>query len=160
MIQKYPPWKNAIEEIIVRFNKEGFGIVFSKVRLDEMFGIKPARTIAENQKNQFERMAQMEALKIALLKEYQLHFSNIRGQGYQIMHPNDQVAYGADKHTKKAKRELRRAGAIIVHVRAGELDNKHEEMRLHKLRLNGFQQHALAKRKLPILKQFKKLTQN
>ena len=148
-IEKYPPWKNAITEILKRFEAEGFGVIFSLGWLDEQFDIKPARTIPESQKNQFTRMSQLDGLTTSLRQEHQLCFSNVRGQGYQIMHPNDQVAQGSKKHLRKASREVSKAAAINQNVRMAHLDSEHIEIYMHNARRNSFLRKAFGKRKFP-----------
>ena len=101
--KKHPGWKNAVEIILKRFDEEGYGILFSNQELFEMFDIKqPTYSSYEDfQKFCFERLDHMENLKIELLEAYNICMSNMRGNGYVLLHPDDQVTKEAKKKMEK-----------------------------------------------------------
>lgn len=149
-IRKYPEWKNALINILARVEHEGYGIVISHAELLQMLKLSKPDTVPDYQAFQFKRMAQIESLKNALLKEHNLCLINDRGNGYQVLHPNDQVKVASDKHLAKARKELRKATETLSHVRVDALDRDAEETRICKMIRYQFIFDAFNRRKIPL----------
>ena len=158
--KKHPAWKNAVEKIVERFEAEGYGVIFSPDELLDWFDMK----IPENGTFEafnafaFEKLSQMENTKTELLLEYNLALENIRGKGYMLVHPNDQVTKTAGKYMQMARRKLNQAVLRLMHVDAAQLDMDASQARLQGLARMAFIKSAMNKRKIPFGDGQKKLS--
>lgn len=147
---KHPAWKNAIEIILARFDSEGYGIMFSDDELNEMLDIKKPLygSFSNFQEYQLERLSQLESLKIALLEDNNLCLENSRGNGYMIMHPNDQIMKTAHKFKRHARKKINRMMSVLTNVDVGSLSNEGKQKQLDELGKAAFIAHAMNKRRL------------
>lgn len=93
-------------------------------QLDEMLGVTLPKfgTISEIQSAQLARMAAIEHLSGELLKTHSLMLKNVRGEGYKIVLPGQQVSTAMRDGTAKVVKELRKAARRVVNVRTQELN--------------------------------------
>jgi hypothetical protein len=148
--KKHPAWKNAFEIILKRFDSEGYGIAFSDIDINEMLDIKKPGYGSYDvfQKFQLERLSQLESLKEILLEDANLCLENIRGNGYILMHPNDQVQIVANKFVKHARNKVNRAVAVLTNVDHELLSVEAKQKQLDMLGKTAFIKAAMNKRKL------------
>lgn len=69
------------------------------------------------QEQQFEFLSLFEALRKDVLKNHSYYLINVRGQGYRIIHPNDQSQYAYDMLIKDVNKAFREANDIMTHVK-------------------------------------------
>ena len=146
----HPGWKNAFEIILKRFDQDGYGVMFSDEQLLTMLDIeKPdVGTYDDFQKFQLERLKQMESLKNALLEQCNLCMENMRGQGYVLMHPNDQVLKTANKYYRLSKKKINKMLSVLTNVDNEHLDHEGRDNRLRMLGRAAFIKSAMNKRKI------------
>ena len=151
-IKKHPAWKNAYDIILERFSNEGYGILFSDEEIHDILDLdKPAYGSFQNfQKFQLEKLSQLESLKTALLENDNLYFENVRGIGYRLVHPNDQVTKSFDTLYKTARRRLSKAMAVVTHVDNTLLSADAKLKQIENLnRAAWVKSHMNRKRKIP-----------
>jgi len=148
--KKHPPWKNAIEIILGRFDEEGYGIMFSDEEINKMLEMKkPVYGAYDDfQRFQLERLNQLESLKIALLESVNLCLENSRGNGYVLMHPDDQVKIVGKKFLKHARNKVNRAASVLTNVDNESLSNEGRQRQLDMLGKAAFIRAAMNKRKI------------
>lgn len=115
-------WFSLLEEISAKFGngnliahewlKDKFG--FKKPELDEYESVDDFLKAVELQ--QFAYMSLVDKLRWDLLKEYKMYIRNIRGEGYEILRPEDQTQYGYDSFVDDVKKAIRLAGLIMNNV--------------------------------------------
>ena len=149
-IKKHPAWKNASEIILARFDKEGYGIMFSDNEINEMLEInKPGYgSFDAFQKFQLERLNQLENLKIALLENENLCLENSRGNGYMLMHPNDQIDKTAKRFHKLARNKINRMVSVLTNVDNESLSIDCRRQQMDMLGKAAFIKAAMNKRKI------------
>ena len=144
----YPGWKEAVHKIVDRVSKEGYGVMLSFEDLFALMDIKtPATATCEEwQKYQFEVLDNIENLKRALLEDYNICLQNVRGQGYQVLHPDDQVTVAVDKALKKALARVRQAVIIATHVDQTALSFDGQQNQMRQLEKASFLHAAMSKK--------------
>lgn len=115
-------WFNLLEEISVKFGsgnlilhewlKDKFG--FKKPELSKYESVDDFLKAVELQ--QFAYMSLVDKLRWDLLKEYKMYIRNIRGEGYEILRPEDQTQYGYNSFVDDVKKAIRLAGLIMNNV--------------------------------------------
>lgn len=144
-----PMWEKAVETIRERFENESYGFIIKHDEVKELMGIEPAKTVDEVKKEQLDYLTGIEKVRSALLEDYNLCLYSAIGQGYQILHPNDQVRKGADYYIKKSQRALSRTVNTLANVDSDLLDAESRNLQLQKLNRMAFLKAAFRKRKLP-----------
>lgn len=66
----------------------------------------------------------IEALRFELLKQEKCYFKNIFGEGYAIIRPEEQVAYGYDEFVKDIKKAIKVANLIMSNVQPVDLQQQ------------------------------------
>lgn len=116
-------WNSFVAEIAATF---GNGNLISHDWLKERFGLKKLRiedygTVEEflnaRDDQQWAYMTCTDALRWSLLEQEKMYIRNIRGDGYEIIKPQDQVKYGYDEFVKDIKKAVNEAGLIMSNVR-------------------------------------------
>ena len=148
--ETYPMWEKAVEKVRERFEAESYGFIVKHKDLKETMGIIPSKTINEVQKEQLDYLGGMEKVKIALLEDYNLCLHSVPGQGYKLLHPNDQVRKGADYYIKKSQRSLARTMHTLANVDVELLDTESRALQLAKMSRVAFIKAAFRKRRIPM----------
>jgi len=148
--KKHPGWKNAAEIILERFDQEGYGILFSDKELDNMLDIQKPRFGSYDafQKFQFERLMHTENLKEYLLAEYNLCLENVRGKGYMLMCPDDQVMKTSRRYMVLARRKINKMVSVLTHVDMESLSDAGQQEQIALMGRAAFVRSAMNKRKL------------
>ena len=149
----HPGWKEAAIIISRRTYKEGHGLLFSHQELEIMMDIKK-----ENPENQFEWMDHIFRLKHELLVHHNMHLWPSKGQGYTVLHPNDQVIKVPDSNFKKIRRCLSNTMKTLTHVTSAKLDTDQAAVREHNMNRAAFLHTQMNKRRIPLLKDKKLLS--
>jgi hypothetical protein len=146
----WPGWKEAARKITERVEKDGYGILISQNDLLKMMDIKTPEyaTPQEYKKYAFEVMNSLVNLTIILLEEHNLCLHNVRGQGYQILHPNDQVTIAADTKFRKVIHHLSQAVSILTHVDQDSLSYDGQQEQIRRLGKAAFLFSGLSKKKI------------
>lgn len=120
-------WLELLSEIADRF---GDGSLIKHEWLKEKFGLKELvlkdyETVSDFLKaieiQQFAYMTLIDKLRWELLKEYKMYIRNVRGEGYEILRPQDQTQYGYDSFIDDVKKAIRIAGLIMNNVQKVDL---------------------------------------
>jgi hypothetical protein len=150
--KKFPEWKNALDIILARFNAEGYGIEFTHEEILDMLDMEIPKigTQKEFRDLMLKKMAHVEALKDELLRNFNLCLSNMRGVGYRVVHPNDQVKIEPEKQIRKAQKSVRYAARLLTNVDVGSLDKDARDLRDHALQHIAMLQNKLNTRNLRI----------
>ena len=156
-VTRHPGWKNAIGEMLMRAEVEGYGVFFSHEKIKEWLQIDPPKTIAEAKKKEFEYLNALDHIRDELLEDHCMYLDNKRGEGYTILMPTDQVIKGTEKHMRRVQQGLRKAAKTLMHVNADMIDAATELRRQWKLKKIAFVKQAMRKRTLPEVKERKKL---
>lgn len=67
-------------------------------------------------RQQFAYMQVVDSVRWELLKQEKMYMRNVRGEGYEIVRPNDQVQYGYDSFIEDIKKAIREANMIMSNV--------------------------------------------
>ena len=103
-------WLGLLAEIADKF---GDGSLIKHEWLKEKFGLKELaledyETVSDFLKaieiQQFAYMSLVDKLRWELLSEYKMYIRNIRGEGYEILRPEDQTQYGYDSFIDDVKK--------------------------------------------------------
>lgn len=145
----YPGWKEAADQIVKRVSAEGYGVMISHENLLAMMDMKTpeAGTAEDFKKYAFELLTNTVNLTKSLLEEHNLCLHNVRGQGYQVLHPDDQVTIAADKRIKKALHHVGQALMVLTHVDGEALSYDGQQEQVRRLGKVGFLFSALSKKK-------------
>ena len=120
-------WLGLLSEIADKF---GDGSLIKHEWLKDKFGLKELsledyETISAFLKaieiQQFAYMSLVDKLRWELLSEYKMFIRNIRGEGYEILRPEDQTQYGYDSFIDDVKKAIRVAGLIMNNVQKVDL---------------------------------------
>ena len=120
-------WMSLMSEIAVMY---GDGGMIKHEWLKDKFGLKELaledyETVSDFLKaieiQQFAYMSLVDKLRWELLSEYKMYIRNIRGEGYEILRPEDQTQYGYDSFIDDVKKAIRVAGLIMNNVQKVDL---------------------------------------
>lgn len=116
-------WNSLLSEIAANYAdgslikhewlKEKFGL--KKIILGDYDSVEDFIKAIDTQ--QFCYMSLVDRLRWQLLSDYKMFIKNIRGDGYTIIQPKEQVQYAYDCLTADIKKALKEATAIISNVR-------------------------------------------
>lgn len=115
----FPAWRQAEKDLLA----SGFtyGSLVTQDWLDAAFGIRPARTIAEHQKNELVRLRQFCDLRDSLLENHRIMLAPVRGVGYSAVPPEKQTSAAFQLRTKEIKASLSKLAREISHVNVDKL---------------------------------------
>lgn len=111
---KHPVWKHALEQLL----NEGLtpGDVIRKDKLFALFDISVAKTPEEYEANQFKFVSNFKRLEKELLHEHFIGLRNVRGIGYEVLHPKDQTGYGMDHGFKEIAKAIKAMTQMVSFV--------------------------------------------
>lgn len=142
-LKTYPPYKNAVDEIVNTTSTEGYGKLFTHEQLKEWMDITDSE-------NPFAYMSAMEKLKDELLLDHNIFLDNERGNGYRVLEPDEQVTVGADKFIKKAQKYVGKSKKTLLCVNDGHLSMDNKALRLRKMERIAFLQASFRKKQFSI----------
>ena len=146
---KYPEWKHAVDKIVEKVEFEGYGIIITHEQLLEYFSMEEPEKVEDFKKFQLKLMSYIVNLVDALLIENNICLMNIRGKGYQVLNPNEQIEIAPEHYYQKARKQLNRAMKTLIHVDADLLSGEKKQQRLDKMKRMAFIKSAMNKRKIP-----------
>lgn len=137
-----PEWRQAAKDIAESFK---YGDIITLEWLQKSFHLKDPSTIVEFRDYQFAFLGNMDSLRQELLQEHRLLLSSVRGVGYELVEPNEQVETAWQSTFVRVKRELKKLAGAIRHIRYDELtDEKRREHADAQAKLSGI--HAFVQR--------------
>ena len=157
-LKAYPPYRNAVEEIIKDVEAKGYSRLYTHDQLKTWMDIKDPKTIDEYKKRELEYLSALDNLKSDLLLEHRLYLENDHGKGYRVLEPDEQIADGADRHIKRAQKQILQATRVLTYVNEELLSLDGDKLRMRKLQRTAFLQAAFRKRRLPEVEKRKGLT--
>ena len=148
-VKLFPGWREAADRIVDRVTEQGYGVIFSHDDLLKMMDIKQPEMATPEEFNKYslEVMTSTVSLSLWLLHNHNLCLHNVRGQGYQILHPDDQVTIAADKKFKKVIHHLGQAVAILTHVDQQALSHDGQQAQMRGLGKAAFLISGFSKKK-------------
>jgi len=148
--EKHPAWKQAVEDIVKLFEAKGYNITFSEDVILEMLKLEKPKygTYDEFKIFQLERLGQLENLRTALLEENNLCLATVKGNGFVLIHPDDQVTIEAKKDFDASRRKLKRGFAKLTYVDSTALSDAAKEAQNKMLGRAAFIRMAMNKRKM------------
>jgi len=148
--KKHPAWKNAIEIILNRFDEEGYGIMFSDSDILTMLELEKPNvgTYETYQKFSLGKLSQLESLKKTLLEQSNLCLENVKGDGYMLMHPDDQISKTSQKYYRHARKKINRMVSVLTYVDSEKLSFEGKQKQLDQLGRAAFIRAAMNKRKV------------
>jgi hypothetical protein len=122
----FPAWRQAEKDLFAQ--GLAHGSVITDEWLDEAFGIKEPKTIAEAERNQLVRLRQFQCLSEALLEGHQMMLQRVRGVGYAVVPPEAQTRTALATRIKEVRTAMRKLGRELVNVAADRLtDDQRKE---------------------------------
>lgn len=115
-------WADFLKRLAEEY---GNGKLISHDWLKEQFGLKKCNLkdfdsvedfVKALEVQQFAYMQIVDAVRWELLKQEKMYIRNVRGDGYEIIRPEDQVQYGYDGFISDIKKAIREAGLIMNNV--------------------------------------------
>lgn len=137
----HPEWRQAAKDLAAQFK---YGDLITLDWLRAAFQLQEPQTIDEFKSYQLDFLSCMDSLRQELLVEYQLSLKNIRGAGYELVNPNDQVEVAWHSTFGKVWRELGKLAGTIRYIRHDELtDEKRREHADAQAKLSGIHAFVL-----------------
>ena len=122
------------ERLLSSFSKSyGYGDKISHDYLYELFGIKfPAigdfaLTVDYNKANEeaaFKYLSMTKRLHDDLLLNFNKKLKSVRGEGYVILHPSDQIDYGYKKEIRDVRKSISESIKTVNHVNIRKLSDE------------------------------------
>ena len=147
-LKQHPPYKNAVKNIVISVEENGYGALFKHNKLKEWMEIKEPKTIAEYKKTEFDYLSALDKLKDELLHDYHLFLANDLGKGYRVLHPDEQISNGVDKHIRKAQQQIIQATRVLTYVNDELLSIEGAQVRMRKMERAAFLQSAFKKKSI------------
>lgn len=164
VIKKLPPYKEMVDRVLERFEKEGYGIFFMDAEVDEWLSIKPIDVLPEysnmpvedivkdvalrKKKQDVERLQKYTAIN-ELLEEHGLLLFKSWGAGYlELLHPSDMVGKGFKKRWDAILEDLRKAMLPLTKADSEYLTAEQEARRVYDIQRVAHVQSQTAPRKL------------
>lgn len=144
-----PQWLAAAEEVAENC---AYGDLLTKEWLTEAFGLQQPEfgTVEDFERHKLEFMQCMDQFSRQLLEEHNLALQNVWGQGYRIVPPSEQVDVAWKAAMQGVRRELRKLGSQLRHIRYDELElseqKKRDDASSRLSQINGFMRRASNRR--------------
>lgn len=151
-IKKHPAYKEAVEQIIKIFEEKGYGAIITDDEFDGFLSIEhqPDQLMTDEQYKtlSLERLGRYAAIK-ELLEEYCICLSRQKDiDGFEIVHPRDQVQTVHDKAMAKVRRGLHKAAVILSNLDHTLLTMEEEKNRQARIIRNAFVKGALSRKRI------------
>lgn len=120
-------WEQFLKELADNY---GDGKLITHEWLKQQFGLKKIILgdyecvddfVKALEVQQFAYMQIVDAVRWELLKQEKMYIKSVRGEGYEVIRPEEQVQYGYDEFVNDIKKAIREAGLIMNNVIAVDL---------------------------------------
>jgi len=120
-IKLYPSWKQALAD----WETQGIGPgqTVEKEWLEERFGITPAQTIAQAEKNNQLFRTSIWQLRETLLTKHKLILRPVAGVGYRVVEPEKQTEQALRDGGQEVARALGKMCNELTYIRLESLDD-------------------------------------
>lgn len=153
-VKKHPPYKEAVEQILGRFDQTGYGTIITDEEFDAYMSIVPPEgnmTYSQFTAIEMERLQRYQAIEV-LLEEHSICLVRSKSiPGFEILSPRDQIKAAYDKRMAKVRRELNKAASALSNVNHELLTMEEEKERQNKMVRAAFVKMALNKRKIMLV---------
>lgn len=116
----FPAWRQAEADLLAQGTT--YGSIVSEEWLAQAFGLKPATTIQQAERNQLVMLRQFTALRESLLQNHKMMLRSVRGVGYTVVPSHLQTRVAQQDRAKEVKSALRKMAAELSHVNQAALD--------------------------------------
>lgn len=122
----YPAWRQAEKQLLASGLTPGQ--IITHEWLTEAFGLRPATTIEQHERNKLTFLRQLSDLRDSLLEKHQLMLRAVTGVGYSVITPDKQTSVAMQDRTKAIRHELAKLAREVSNVRVDELtDDQRKE---------------------------------
>lgn len=153
--KKHPPYKEAVEKIIERFESNGYGTIITDAEFDAFMSIvQPTGGMTYDQFKQIEleRLQRYKAIEV-LLEDHDICMIRSKAvPGFEILPPKDQIVTAYNKRYDRMRRAVAKALSILSNVNHAALTVDEENERQKKLIRASFIKGAINKRKIEIVR--------
>jgi hypothetical protein len=115
----FPGWKQAMKEL--EEMGVGPGQTIEKEWLERAFGIRPARTIAEHERNHHLFRKLFWLLRTELLERKSLMLRAVAGVGYEVVEPQRQTQVALRDRGLEVARSLQKLHCELTYIQADAL---------------------------------------
>jgi len=152
VVKKHPPWRQAIEKILEKFDREGYGCLITDDEFVDYLSLNLEEVkTAEDLKRYNLLMLQRYAAIERLLCDHDLCLQRSKGNnGFEILSPQDQITKGYDKRMGKLRKELNNLVKVVTNVNHQLLSMEEERDRQLKIVKGAWVKSALNKRKFEL----------
>lgn len=116
----YPSWREAHR----RLREAGrirAGETITRAELEDIFGIRPAKTIAQHEQNRLIFLRQFSDLREHMLETDQAMLRPLIGIGWEIVPPEDQTRRAMDDRMRAVQRQIAYLVSELSNIRADAL---------------------------------------
>lgn len=113
-VKFYPAWRQAEADLITQGLT--YGSIVPTEWLNEAFGITPAKTPAEQKRNEFVFLRQWNSLRESLLETRKMMLVSEPGVGYRVALPEEQTRLSKKQRTKEMASAMRKMDREITNV--------------------------------------------
>lgn len=161
-IKKHPPWKQAIDKILEKFEREGYGCLITDDEFYEYLSldIKEIKTAEDYKKFSLLTLQRYTAIE-RLLCDHDIYLQRSPGNnGFEILSPKDQITKGYDKRMERFRKELNKLTKVVTNVNYEFLSMDEERDRQLKIIKSSMVKTALNKRKFELPLEEKKMIED
>jgi hypothetical protein len=145
----FPAWKQALADVVAAHIQPGQTI--NKDWLEQAFGIEPAQTVAQHEKNHHQFRHMFWRFRTELLEQHQLMLRPLAGVGYEVIEPQRQTEVAVKDRGREVAWALQKLTNELTHVRHEALTDDQRKQNADALAKVG-QLAALAGRQIGIEK--------
>ena len=116
----YPSWREAIKRL-VDAGRIRSGEIITRAELEEIFGIRPAETIAQHEQNRLRFLQMFTDMRAALLQDHMAMLRPVPGVGWEIVPPQEQTRRAMDDRLRSIYKSVEHLAREISFVRTDML---------------------------------------
>lgn len=121
-IKLFPSWKQAAKELIDAGLEPGK--IIAKADLERLFGIEPAQSITEFERNKMLWLRNMTELRDSLLRDHCVMLMSVPGIGYRVVEPEQQTATALAVRGRAIALQMGRLHNDLTYVKVDALSNE------------------------------------
>lgn len=152
-IKKEPPYKEAVERIVQKFEESGYGIIITDEEFDRFLSIdKPEGEMSYSSFRglELERLQRYKAIE-SLLVDHNLCLVRSKAVlGFELLPPREQLNDAVKRRMGKVRTDLQKVHSLLININHSLLSVEEEQDRQRKLTRMGFVKCALNKRKIEL----------
>lgn len=117
----YPAWRQVEADLLA--TGITYGSLITDEWLDEAFGIKPPKTIAEYKRAELIRLSQIESLKESLLENHRMLLARVKSVGYTVLPPEQQTRHVMDNRMREVRAAFGKLNRELTFVDVAALND-------------------------------------